>query len=161
MSELRHGNNEHSPDPSLDEHLRELQVQLPMADRTEITEVATLNLPNLEETVITSKLLKAELLPEYKPLHVRLPLPGRYANRPGERIANTELLPLVHQWLDGSKVGPRFVVQGGNRYISEYLGAIDVSTTDIKVMSIDKAPLSTSILTVLSATERQASVTDE
>jgi uridine kinase len=120
----------------------------------ELAELLELNLPNMYEVGLTTKLIDDEVLEPKRPIPVCPPLPGRYTTRVGERLGRDELLPLVDEWLDLSADCPRFLVQGGNRYISHYLAELQIPMQDLKIMSIDKAPFYNQLMTILSAHER-------
>ncbi|HEV2403394.1 MAG TPA: hypothetical protein VGS08_04285 [Candidatus Saccharimonadales bacterium] len=120
----------------------------------ELADIEALGLPNMVEATRMGMLINAGVVPAQRDLHVRPPLPGRYTTRVGERIGQLELLPLVDEWLEQISGDGGFVIQGGNRYISTYLSEVGHEVMDLKVMSIDKAPLHTQLVTLLSPAER-------
>lgn len=140
------------------EHLR--PVDLPeMPGGALLDEAVGLGLPNFVETVKTGlELSTGERIPS-RPLLVRPPIPGRYTTRPGDRLSRRELMGAVDEWLIQTDGQTRFIIQGGNRYVSSYAAEVyDYTIPDIKVMSVEKAPLSAQLLTILTAEERQSPV---
>ena len=127
-----------------------------------LLEVADLNLPNLVETVrMGQEIADGEFSP-VRPLAVRPPLPGRYTTRPGERLSRRDLMDAADEWLTETDGCTRLIIQGGNRYITTYAAEVfGEDIPDVKVMSVEKAPLSTQLLTILSAEERQAHLSAE
>lgn len=147
------------PTKIVNEFIQEFQEEHehePVSDdvEAELNELARLGLPNLYEAAETANLIQSGRIEPRRQLGVRVPLPGRFTEREGERLKRGELLPLVDQWLEAFRTYPLFVIQGGNRYISEYIRAKGITVSDIKVMSIDKAPLYNQLLTALSPKER-------
>ena len=127
-----------------------------------LEEVAKLGLPNLVETArVELEISRGKRIP-LRPLLVRSPIPGRYTTRPGDRLSRRELMSAVDEWLAQTDGQTRFIIQGGNRYVSSYaMEAYDCTIPDIKVMSVEKAPLSVQLLTILTAKERQSPVDAE
>ena len=125
-------------------------------------ETAKLGLPNLVETIRTElEIARGERIPS-RPLLVRPPIPGRYTTRPGDRLTRRELMEAVDEWLAQTDGQTRFIIQGGNRYVSFYAAEVyDYTIPNIKVMSVEKAPLSARLLTILTAEERQSPLASE
>ena len=122
-----------------------------------LEETTELDLPNLIETVRTAHELSLGTRNSLRPFSVRPPIPGRYTTRPGERLSRRELMGAVDEWLAQTDDQTRFVIQGGNRYITAYASEVyDCTIPDLKIMSVEKAPLSVQLLTILSADERRA-----
>lgn len=86
------------------------------------------------------------------------PYPGRFTTREGVRLQRTELLPLVDSWIDATTSSQRVIIQGGNRYISAYLSTRGINHTNMKVMSIEKAPLKVHLMTLLSDEELEEKI---
>lgn len=120
----------------------------------DLREISLLDLPNMYETTKTSDEIKSGEVKPSRAFGVTAPSPGRFTSREGKRLDRDELIPLIELWLEKASTNPLFVIQGGNRYISEYLRARDIIFNDIKVMSIDKAPLFNQMTTLLSTEER-------
>jgi hypothetical protein len=112
-------------------------------------------LPNMEKIEEVETLINMGAIYPVNPMSVRLPLPGRYTNREGARLGREELYPLIDLWLSKSQGGQRFIIQGGNRYISSYLSNKAIDFEELKVMSIDKAPLYKQLVTLLSDDEKE------
>jgi len=129
-------------------------------DKAFVDEIKEMNLPNMIEAALTGLNIESRQRKSQRPLGVRLPLPGRYTQRKGKRLTADELLPLVDAWIERTDKATRFVIQGGNRYISYYLKSRNVDSFDMKVMSVSKAPLYTQLNTVLSAAERREVLSD-
>lgn len=127
---------------------------LSMEVQSELSELQTINLPNMYETALAGALIQINGLDPLRPQQVRPPLPGQYTSRGGERIQRSELLPLVDQWVAISNGKPSIVIQGGNRYISNYLKETGVVANSMKIMSINKAPFYNQLLTIMSPLER-------
>lgn len=81
------------------------------------------------------------------------PLPGKYSNRFGKKLQRNELYRLVDIWVDSSRGQSRFVIQGGNRYISRHISNKGLNVSDIKLSSIDKSPLYHHLCTLISSKE--------
>ncbi len=91
---------------------------------------------------------------------VQPPRPGSNTFASGERISKSELMTTVDRWVDDTTAGHRVVIQGGNRYVSEYILALGEDYTDMKLMSIEKAPLSVQLLTLLSDDEKDEELSE-
>lgn len=146
----------------VDEHLHIIIDAPETSGEALLNEVAKLGLPNLVETTRTElEISRGEHIP-LRPLLVRPPIPGRYTTRPGDRLSRRELMGAVDEWLAQTDGQTRFIIQGGNRYVSSYAAEVyDYTIPDIKVMSVEKAPLSAQLLTILTAEERQSPVDAE
>ncbi|TXG77989.1 hypothetical protein E6P97_00550 [Patescibacteria group bacterium] len=105
-------------------------------------------LPDMDETALMADSIQSGTTARQF-AKVSVPIPGRYSNRNGQKLENSELLDLVDTWLDGSDGQARFVIQGGNRYISSYLSGEGIDAFDIKLSSISKAPLKHHLRTIV------------
>lgn len=128
-------------------------------DEALLLDITQLSLPNLVETTkMELEIARGEYSPQ-RPLLVRPPIPGRYTTRPGDRLSRRELMGAVDEWLTHTNSQSRFIIQGGNRYVSAYAADVyDSKIADIKVMSVEKAPLSAQLLTILTPEERRSLV---
>lgn len=112
-------------------------------------------LPKMHETELQAYALRTGI--KTKQLSaITPPLPGEFTKREGVRLKRSELLDLVDTWLEFSDEDIKFVIQGGNRYISHYLSGLGILYRDLKIMSVDKAPLYNQLISVLEPDEAEA-----